>query len=91
MEESKEEQLSAKTGSEININSDIKPDEQGRNSQNQNSIQRDASRSILTRSNIGANSMQKLTGVASRAQLLPQADMQNEITVSQQRFTMSMI
>ena len=91
MEESKEEQLSAKAGSEINMNSDIKPDEQGRNSQNQNSIQRDASRSILTRSNIGANSMQKLTGVASRAQLLPQADMQNEITVSQQRFTMSMI
>ena len=91
MEESKEEQLSAKAGSEINMNSDIKPDEQGRTSQNQNSIQRDASRSILTRSNIGANSMQKLTGVASRAQLIPQADMQNEITVSQQRFTMSMI
>ena len=91
MEESKEEQLSAKAGSEINMNSDIKPDEQGRTSQNQNSIQRDVSRSILTRSNIGANSMQKLTGVASRAQLIPQADMQNEITVSQQRLTMSMI
>ena len=91
MVESKEEQLSEKAGSEINIGSDIKPDEQGRSSQNLNSIQRDASRSILTRSNIGANSMQKLTGVASRAQLLPQADMQNEITVSQQRFIMSMI
>ena len=43
------------------------------------SIQRDESRSILTRSNIGANSMQKLTGGASRAQLIPQADLQNEI------------
>ena len=46
------------------------------------SIQRDESRSVLTRSNIGANSMQKLTGAASRAQLIPQADLQNEIQVS---------
>lgn len=38
MVESKEEQLSEKAGSEINIGSDIKPDEQGRSSQNQNSI-----------------------------------------------------
>ena len=37
---------------------------------------------MLTRSNIGASSMQKLTGAASRAQLIPNADMQNEIQVS---------
>ena len=39
-------------------------------------------RSNLTRSNIGAQSMQKLTGVASRAQLNPAADISNEIQVS---------
>lgn len=39
-------------------------------------------RSNLTRSNIGAQSMQKLTGMASRAQLNPAADISNEIQVS---------
>ena len=52
-----------------------------RSSANQSMV-RDESRSILTRSNIGATSMAKLTGVASKAQLLPQADLANEISVS---------
>jgi len=52
-------------------------------SSNNQSMLRDESRSILTRSNIGATSMQKLTGVASKAQLLPQADLMNEVSVSQ--------
>ena len=59
------------------VDTEIKPFE--KNSQKANSMLRDESRSILSKSNIGAQSMQKLTGAASRAQLIPQADMQNEI------------
>ena len=38
-----------------------------RSNNNSRSLKKDDSRSILTRSNIGANSMAKLTGVQSRA------------------------
>ena len=73
-------QRSSKAGSEVQgVDTDIKNSEKRSNQNVAGSIARDESRSNLTRSNIGANSMQKLTGVASRAQLIPQADMQNEI------------
>ena len=70
-------ELSAKAESDMNVDTEINAAD--KRSSNANSIKRDESRSILTRSNIGANSMQKLTGVASRAQLNPTADLQNEI------------
>ena len=56
----------------------VQQDKRG-SSQAAQSFQRDESRSALSRANIGTNSMQKLTGGASRAQLIPQADMNNEI------------
>ena len=42
-------------------------------------------RSGMTRSNIGAQSMKKLTANASRAQLNPGADFANELGVSETR------
>ena len=66
-----------------NVDTDIKQnDNRQPTSSNGQSLQNDASRSVLTRSNIGAQSMQKLTGNQSRAQLMPQADMANEVQVS---------
>ena len=77
------EHMSAKAGSEINMDQDIKDSE--KRSGAPASLAQDASRSNLTRSNIGAQSMQKLTGVASKAKLVPNtqvADLENEISVS---------
>ena len=72
------EKQASNTGSNMNVvDTEIKPSE--KNSVKANSMLRDESRSILSKSNIGAQSMQKLTGAQSRAQLIPQADMQNEI------------
>ena len=45
------------------------------------SMTRNDSQSMLNRSNIGANSMAKLTGVQSQAQLIPQSNVNNEIQV----------
>jgi len=66
-----------------NVDTEINKNDNRQSSSNAPSLQNDASRSVLTRSNIGAQSMQKLTGNQSRAQLMPQADMANEIQVSQ--------
>ena len=65
--------------------SQLRVDEEIEKSQGQNSIQRDASRSMLSKSNIGAQSMQKLTQVASRAALSPNHDMMAEVMVCEIR------
>ena len=51
----------------------------GQSDKRSSNHQTEEARSVLTRSNIGAQSMQKLTNVASRAQLNPTADLTNEI------------
>ena len=66
-------------GSGLRVDDDINNSSVGR----QSNMNRDPSKSMLSKSNIGAQSMQKLTQVASRAALSPNNEaIQAEISVS---------